>query len=83
MTVYGVKVSVKNSSDARVSAALTPLVGTQVQLLGTHLSGSALLTVSDINGSPLPDVSSTTTQNVSSTPMPAPAPTAGTSTPTP
>jgi len=84
MTTYGVKVSVKNSSDIRVSTALTPLVGTQVQLSGTHLSGSALLTVSDINGSPLQDVSSTPAQSTSSTTVPTPAPTTNTSTtPTP
>jgi len=64
-TAYGVKVYVKNSSDAKVIAALTPLIGTTVQLSGTHLLGSANLTVLSINGISL-------VQNVPPTPNGAP-----------
>jgi hypothetical protein len=67
-TSYGVKVYVKNSSDVKVSAALAPLVGTNVQLSGTHLVGSANLTVTSVNGvSLLQNVAPTTTQSSSST----------------
>ncbi len=59
-TSYGVKVAVKNSSDANVRAALASLIGTTVQVTGTYLQGSALITVTAVNGSAL-------TQNVSST----------------
>ena len=72
-TSYGVKVYVKNSSDANVSAALAPLVGTTVQLSGTHILGSANLTVLNVNGTALTQNVSSTTQNtapVSSTTMP-------------
>lgn len=81
-TAYGVKVSVKNSSDAAVGSALAPLIGTTVQLSGTYLVGSALFTVSSINGTSLtqniptvPSVSTTTATGASPVPnLPAPAP---------
>jgi outer membrane murein-binding lipoprotein Lpp len=72
-TAYGVKVYVKNSSDVGVSAALVPLIGATAQLSGTHLVGSANLTVMSVNGNPIvqnvPPVTpaSSTSQNVSST----------------
>ncbi len=52
-TPYGVKVSIKNSSDKRVIAVLTPLVGNTVQITGSYLQGTASFTVTDVNGSPL------------------------------
>lgn len=54
-TPYGVIVYVSNSKDAKVSAALTPLVSStsSVMLTGTHLSGSQYITVTSVNGSPL------------------------------
>jgi hypothetical protein len=52
-TQYGVAVYVKNSSDAAVAAALKPLVDSTstVTLAGTHVPGSAYLTVTSVNGS--------------------------------
>ena len=69
-TAYGVKVSVKNSSDIKVITALSPLVGTTVQLLGTHLIGSSSLTVTSVNGFPLGQNASSSASNTSSTPTP-------------
>lgn len=69
-TSYGVKVYVKNSSDAKVSAALTPLIGDNVQLSGTHLVGSANLTVTSVNGLSLTQNVPPATQGVSTTTTP-------------
>ena len=80
-TAYGVKVYVKNSSDTNIIAMLTPLVGTTVQLSGTHLLGSANLTVVSVNGlSGVQQNTSSTALNASSTvsstlPNPTPIPT--------
>src|SRR5262249_22434291 len=40
----GIKVFVENSKNAKVDAALKPLIGADVQLAGTHAVGSAMLT---------------------------------------
>ena len=55
MTAHNVRVVVLNSKDAKVAAALTPLVGSTstVTLAGTHHAGSLNLTVTAVNGAPL------------------------------
>lgn len=52
-TQYGVQVYIKNSADKAVAAALAPLAGgtSTVTLAGTHVPGSAYLTVTSVNGS--------------------------------
>lgn len=65
-TAYGVKLTVKNSSDIKLITMLSPLVGSMIQVAGTHLPGSALVTVTAVNGNPL-------VQNTSSTSQAAPA----------
>ena len=66
-TARSVAFSVKNSKDAKVIAALKPVVGRTVELSGTYTPGSKDLTVTAVNG----------------TPVNPPAPPAGTSTTTP
>lgn len=46
----GIKISVKNSKDEKVNAALTNLVGKIVSIGGTHLPGSKDVTVTSVNG---------------------------------
>jgi hypothetical protein len=48
-------VTIANSKDAKVAAALTPLVSStsSVMLAGTHLPASLNLTVTSVNGNPL------------------------------
>jgi hypothetical protein len=55
VTPYGVMAVVQNSSDAKVIAALKPLLtGTNpVTLTGTHIPGSQFLTVTAVNGTSL------------------------------
>lgn len=73
LTQYGVTAYVKNSSDPAVAAALGPLAGstTTVTLSGTHVPGSAYITVTDVNGS---SVAAAASPAASSTPAPAPSP---------
>jgi hypothetical protein len=71
-TASGVKVYVKNSNSTGISTALAPLLGTNVQLSGTHLLGSALLTVLSINGLPVIQNVSSTASSASSTPSSTP-----------
>ena len=54
-TAYGVVIYVANAKDAKVSAALAPLLaGTStVELTGTHVAGSQYITVTAVNGSSL------------------------------
>ena len=52
-TAYGVKVSVKNSSAAAVAAALQPLLGSTVQVLGTYIPGTPSIIVISVNGAPV------------------------------
>ena len=66
-TARSVAFSVKNSKDAKVIAALKPVVGRTVELSGTYTPGSKDLTVTAVDG----------------TPVNPPAPPAGTSTTTP
>ncbi|MBI4085676.1 MAG: hypothetical protein HY433_00285 [Candidatus Liptonbacteria bacterium] len=53
-------VAVKNSGDSRVDGVLKPLLGTQVEISGTHLLRSDSVTVTAINGAPLPPLESAT-----------------------
>ena len=55
MTAHNVRVVVLNSKDAKVAAALAPLVGSTstITLAGTHPAGSLNLTVTAVNGAPL------------------------------
>jgi hypothetical protein len=51
---YGGKIFIKNSADAKVIAALQPLVGTSTaQLSGTFIPGSDTMTVTGVNGTSL------------------------------
>lgn len=70
LTADGIKAYVKNSSDAGVRAALDPLVGgsTTVQIVGTYIPGSPNITVTTVNG-------------VSTTPMQSASSSASTTTP--
>lgn len=46
----GIRASVKNSKDANVNAALKNLVGTSVEISGTHMAGSKDVIVNSVNG---------------------------------
>ncbi|HUZ93040.1 MAG TPA: hypothetical protein VNG29_03545 [Candidatus Paceibacterota bacterium] len=46
----GVKILVKNSKDASVDAALSPLIGQSAQVSGTHDLGSNSVTLTAVNG---------------------------------
>jgi TolA-binding protein len=48
-----VVLTVANATNAAVAAALSPLVGAEVELSGTHAPVSTLLTVTSVNGSPI------------------------------
>jgi len=52
-TANGVKVYVKNYKDEKVDAALKPLLGQEVELVGTYVPGSKEMTVSSVNGAAL------------------------------
>lgn len=75
-TAEGVKVSVKNSADAGVKVLLQPFLGATatVQISGTHNPGTAFVTVTDVNGTPVnapvavPAAIPTSTAATSSTP---------------
>lgn len=66
LTPRGSELTIKNSSDKNVDAALKGLVGTEITLSGTYLPGSRGLTVQSVNGTsveapaPAPTVTSTT-----------------------
>jgi cell division protein FtsB len=53
-TQYGAKASIKNSSDSGVAAAFQPLLGTTVQIGGTYVPGTPSITVTSVNGVPIP-----------------------------
>ncbi len=46
----GIKVSIKNSADAKVEAALKDLVGKEVEIGGTHVPKSFSVDVASVNG---------------------------------
>ena len=69
-TQYGVKVNVQNSSDTAVTAALTPLLGTSIQVSGTYVPGIPNILVMSVNGATVSSPSAgmtTPTSSVSST----------------
>lgn len=70
-TARGVVVSIKNSRDALVEKALKPLVGTMVQISGTHTAGSREVTVLAVNGASVlpPAPAATSTPAASTTPV--------------
>jgi len=51
--LYGGKIFVANSKDAKVAAVLQPLVGSSTQLSGTFIPGSDVMTVTSVNGTTL------------------------------
>jgi outer membrane murein-binding lipoprotein Lpp len=55
-TAKGIVFSVKNSKDAKVEAALKPLVGTMAELAGTHIPGAFDFTLITLNGAALPEI---------------------------
>ncbi len=70
-TANNIVVYVKNSKDAKVEAALKPLVGSELAIGGTHSTGSSSITVTTINGQPLElfgQQQSTSTPATSTTP---------------
>lgn len=71
-------VNVKNSKDLRVDEVLKPLLGTQVEVSGTHLVKSDSVTVTTVNGASLPLLQSVST----STPKTATSTSGGASTST-
>ncbi len=68
-TPYGVLVFVQNSKDAKVDAALKPLLTStsSVTLGGTHVPGSQYLTVTDVNGASLAAPAGTSTTATTTT----------------
>lgn len=63
MTNKDILVVVKNSSDPKVDAALKPLLGSQIEISGTHVPRSNSITVTAVNGTApaLPQPVSTST----------------------
>lgn len=53
LTSHDVPVAVKNGADAKVKAVLDPLVGSAIEIAGTHEIGSRDLTVTTVNGQPI------------------------------
>ena len=67
-TDHNIVITVANSKDAKVIAALTPLVGTTAEVQGTHPPVSAQLTLTAVNGAPLTvPVAATTTSATTAT----------------
>jgi len=68
-TAKGIILAVKNSKDAKVEAALKPLVGTVAELGGTHIPGAFDFTLETLNGAALPEivVATSTTPSATST----------------
>ena len=59
-TPHGIVLTVKNSKDAKVDAALKPLIGGTAELSGTHIAGTYEITVDSLGGAPLPTPASST-----------------------
>jgi hypothetical protein len=63
-TPHGLRITVKNYKDLKVDAILKPLVGTEVELGGTHKPLAMDITVTTVNGvsvdQPAPAPTSTT-----------------------
>ena len=60
-TSLQITVTIKNSKDQRVIDLLKPLLGTTVEIAGTHFIGSKDITVTAVNGNQLPAVAATST----------------------
>ena len=61
-TKYRVEIIVKNSKDSKVIALLDPLVGTAVEVDGTHAYASREFTVTSVNGAKVePETMATST----------------------
>ena len=75
-TAHHILITVKNSKDAKVVSALTPLVGQNASLTGKRKPGVPELTVSAVNGAVLtaPAPASTSTPPAAGTPPPAAPP---------
>ena len=67
-TPHNIRIVVKNSKDAKVDAALKPLVGNSATLAGTHRAGTMEITVVTVNGASLTPPAPTPTSTPSSTP---------------
>jgi hypothetical protein len=67
-TPHNILIAIKNSKDAKVDAALKPLLGQTAELSGTHRPGFAELTVTAVNG--LPPAASVAPAATSSAPVP-------------
>ena len=52
-TAYNAVIFIKNSSDAKLVAALKPLVGQQATVTGTYIPGSDAITVTAVNNQPI------------------------------
>lgn len=73
-TPHGLKAFVKNYKDAKVDAALKPLVGNVAELSGTHKPGSPDLTVTSVNGVSVNPPPAATSSPTSTPGAAAPAP---------
>lgn len=71
-----VVLSVKNSSDKDVAAALQPLLGNEVKVSGTYVPGTREITVTGVNGAPVkaPSSEPAETPTATSTPPAPPTP---------
>lgn len=67
-TPHGITAYVKNSKDAKVDAALTPFVGKDVEIEGTHIAGYRDITVTSVNGQPLSAPATVATSSAGTTP---------------
>ena len=67
-TPHNIRIVVKNSKDAKVDAALKPLIGNSATLAGTHRAGTMEITVVTVNGNSLTPPVPTPTSTPSSTP---------------
>ena len=66
-TTKGIIVYVKNSKEANVNSVLKPLLGTNIEIYGTHAQGSRDITVTKINNQEIPQ-KTTSTISTSTTP---------------
>ena len=66
----GIKVSIKNSKDVNVNAALKDLIGTKVGVSGTHAPGSKEVIVNAVNGASVVATSTAAVQSIPQTPPP-------------
>ncbi len=67
-TGKGIVANIKNSKDPKVIAALSGIIGSTVQISGTHLPGSKDITLTVVNGQPINNPSNAATSTTSSIP---------------